>query len=74
MVRDAPNSIHLFLIKRIGKYHNKSTCLFVNYGCCIYLINATGGGYDWQYTGESIFVFACDEREGDDCKGRKCVQ
>ncbi len=47
---------------------------FVDYGCCIYVINATGGGYDWQYTGASIFVFACDERAGDDCKGTKCVQ
>ncbi|CAF1252746.1 unnamed protein product [Rotaria sordida] len=30
---------------------------FVDYGCCIYKINASGGGYDWQYVGSSFFVF-----------------
>ncbi len=42
---------------------------FGDFGCCIYAINATGGGYDWEYALESIFVFACDERVGNLCKG-----
>ncbi|CAF3807080.1 unnamed protein product [Rotaria socialis] len=46
---------------------------FVDYGCCIYNIIANDGGYDWQYAGSSIFVFACDERAGYDCKGKRCV-
>jgi hypothetical protein len=29
MVRDVLNSIELFSMKRIGKYHNRSTCLFL---------------------------------------------
>jgi hypothetical protein len=46
---------------------------FVDYGCCIYEITANDGGYDWQYSGSGIFVFACDERAGYDCKGKQCV-
>ncbi|CAF1433488.1 unnamed protein product [Rotaria sordida] len=46
---------------------------FVDYGCCIYGITAKNGGYDWQYAGASIFVFACDERAGYDCKGKRCM-
>jgi hypothetical protein len=29
MVRDVLNSIELFSMKRIGKYHNRSICLFL---------------------------------------------
>lgn len=46
---------------------------FVHYGCCIHDITANNGGYDWQYAGSSILVFACDERAGYDCKGKRCV-
>lgn len=49
------------------------TVSFEDYGCCIYGISANNGGYDWQYTGASIFVFACHERAGYDCNEKKCV-
>ena len=55
---------------RIPQHVNVS---FGDYGCCIYEITANDGGYDWQYAGSSIFVFACVARAGYDCKGKQCV-
>jgi hypothetical protein len=46
---------------------------FLDYGCCIYGLTANSGGYDWLYSGFSIFVFGCEERAGYDCKEQKCV-
>ena len=47
------------------------TMSFVDYGCCTYLVKASGGGYDWQYTTNSFVVYACDGQAGYGCKGRE---
>ena len=44
---------------------------FVDYGCCNYRINATGGGYEWQYAGKNFVVYACDGEAGYGCKGKE---
>jgi hypothetical protein len=44
---------------------------FGDYGCCIYAISATGGGYDWLYTAQTFTVYACDGQPGSGCKDGK---
>lgn len=44
---------------------------FGDYGCCNYIITATSGGYDWQYTAHGIVVYACDGTAGYGCKGKE---
>jgi hypothetical protein len=44
---------------------------FVDYGCCNYVITATGGGYDWQYAPVGFVVYACDGQAGYGCKGKE---
>ena len=33
---------------------------FTDYGCCSYIIEANGGGYDWQYQYSSFVVYGCE--------------
>lgn len=47
------------------------TMSFENYGCCNYIIQGTGGGYDWQYNSVSFVVYACDGEAGYGCKGKE---
>ena len=42
---------------------------FEDYGCCTYVITATGGGYDWQYQSTSFVVYACNGQAGYGCNG-----
>jgi hypothetical protein len=44
---------------------------FIDYGCCNYVITATGGGYDWQYTPQAFIVYACEGQAGKECKDGK---
>jgi hypothetical protein len=44
---------------------------FSDYGCCNYVVTATGGGYDWQYSRLSFVVYGCDGQPGSGCKDGK---
>ncbi|CAF3982177.1 unnamed protein product [Adineta steineri] len=44
---------------------------FTDYGCCNYVVTATGGGYEWQYKLSSFVVYACDGEAGYGCKGKE---
>jgi len=44
---------------------------FKNFGCSQFGIYANGGGYDWQYTINTVTVYACNGTPGEGCTGRE---